>query len=200
MSDSDTSSHRLRLVYLSAAIILYYLAGGRFEDNTVNFPLINIELGRTWVIYGFVWILFAWYCWRFWVSLDNKLFHHLKSQFSLFARQKLQKDLLKQVPPGHQGSAVFVINGADPGFTLQNGNWVKSAFYCTRPDRSDTSQVTLKIPVASVTTLRFLAWLPRTSQFDQFVFPIACAAAALVVALTSLAITFVPKLYAFICQ
>lgn len=197
MSDPDSSSHRLRLVYLSAAIILYFVAGGHFEGNTVNFPLINIQFDHERAIYFFVWVLLGWYYWRFWVSIDSALFTHLESYFAQYADEHLTNQLKRQIPEKNSDSAHFVHAGVERNrFRVIDSDWYRNARYSTQPDNKNDHPVSLKIPILSITTLGFLFWVRRFRVFDQLVFPLLSAWAAVAVAGSFFAYEWIPRLFA----
>jgi hypothetical protein len=185
MGDLDNTSHQLRLVYLSAIIVLYFLGSGHFTENKVSFTFINVDLDRPWIIFVFVWTLFAWYCWRFWVSLDNKLWQHLQDDFTIYANKRLHKELERQARATNAEFTRFTVFGPESHkWVAESYTWKRRGHYLTEATGQTQNAITLEIPLYSLATLKFIVWLARSRQFDQIVFPFLCAATAVIVALT----------------
>lgn len=65
MAVEDSQPERRNLVITSLSIIVFYLAGGQFTDNTVNLQVVNIRFEKTEVLAGFVWLMLLWFAFRY---------------------------------------------------------------------------------------------------------------------------------------
>lgn len=68
MPYSDNNPERRNLTVLSVAIIVYYLAGGKFLDGEVNLMLINATFSNPSMLIAFVWVMLCWFLFRYMVT------------------------------------------------------------------------------------------------------------------------------------
>jgi len=184
MSDSDSTSHRLRLVYLSAAIVLYFIAGGHFANGTVNFPFVNIRLDRVWVIEIFVWLLFFWYWWRFFVSIDNCFWKHFTEEFTVYAKTRMHREIDDKATT-QSASPVEITYHVENKFTPMDNFWSMKVSW-KEVDSSRAGYSTVKFPIYSLVTLKFLRTQVSKPKFDLYLFPMISAFAACIAGAVSL--------------
>lgn len=68
----DANPERRNLMLLSAAIILYYIAGGEMISNEVRLHLINVRFTKPDVIRLVLWAALIWFLWRYWLTNRGK--------------------------------------------------------------------------------------------------------------------------------
>lgn len=73
MSIQDSSPERRNLTVMSLAIIVYYLAGGQFSEDEVKLLIVNIKFEHPLVLTFFVWIIFAWFYFRYFMSTRKNI-------------------------------------------------------------------------------------------------------------------------------
>ena len=68
MALHDSNPERRNLTVLSMSIILYYLAGGQVMDSVVRVQVVNVTFRNPEILAFFVWLLLAWFCFRYWLT------------------------------------------------------------------------------------------------------------------------------------
>lgn len=69
MSIQDSSPERRNLLVLSMGIIIFYLAGGEFIDQSVRLQIINVKFANPDMLKSIVWVLLLWFIFRYWVTM-----------------------------------------------------------------------------------------------------------------------------------
>jgi len=78
MPISDSNAERKNLIIISIAFILFYAAGGRFNDDAIRVIVVNLSFSRPEVLAAFSWLLLFWFCLRFYQKSSKKFIHELK--------------------------------------------------------------------------------------------------------------------------
>lgn len=71
MPIQDSSPARRNLIVTSLAFIVYFTAGGQFDDNKISFGLVNITFDKPIVLAVFAWLMLFWFVIRF--HQENRL-------------------------------------------------------------------------------------------------------------------------------
>lgn len=71
MTIQDSSPERRNLVVLAVSIIIFYLAGGEFIDQSVKLQIINVKFANPDMLKHFVWVLLLWFIFRDWVTMQG---------------------------------------------------------------------------------------------------------------------------------
>ncbi|WP_286262041.1 hypothetical protein [Thalassotalea atypica] len=67
MALQDSNPERRNLSVLALSIIIFFLADGKFTDNTVRLQVINIDFSNPQILVVFVWGLLVWFMFRYWL-------------------------------------------------------------------------------------------------------------------------------------
>lgn len=82
MSIQDSSPERRNLLVLSIGIIVFYLAGGEFIDQSVRLQVINVHFTKPEMLMKLVWVLLFWFIYRYWVTINPSWKYNLYDGFT----------------------------------------------------------------------------------------------------------------------
>jgi len=68
MPFQDSDPERRNLMITSLGFILFFLAGGKLNEDSLKLPMLNIEFCRPEVIAVFTWIALFWFVYRYWLK------------------------------------------------------------------------------------------------------------------------------------
>ncbi len=71
MTIQDSSPERRNLVVLAVSIIIFYLAGGEFIDQSVKLQIINVKFTNPDILRHFIWVLLLWFIFRYWITMQG---------------------------------------------------------------------------------------------------------------------------------
>lgn len=90
MAISDTNPERRNLTLTSLAFILYFVAGGEFNDSVIKIVVVNLSFSKPHILAWFAWTLLCWFALRFW---QKNGFMFLSSLLSDISRIKVPNSL-----------------------------------------------------------------------------------------------------------
>ncbi len=82
MTIQDSSPERRNLVVLAISIIIFYLAGGEFIDQSVKLQIINVKFTNPGMLRHFIWVLLLWFIFRYWVTMQESWKHPFSQEIS----------------------------------------------------------------------------------------------------------------------
>jgi hypothetical protein len=91
MPVQDQNPERRNLALTSISIILFYLAGGHLENNTVRLQVINVNFDNPEVLTSAVWLALLWFAYRYWVTHRGSIWRGINSEISHFSNDRILK-------------------------------------------------------------------------------------------------------------
>ena len=82
MTIQDISPERRNLVVLAVSIIIFYLAGGEFINQSVKLQIINVKFTNPEILQHFIWVLLLWFIFRYWVTMQGSWKHGFSQEIS----------------------------------------------------------------------------------------------------------------------
>ena len=92
----DPNPDRRNLNLLSLAIIVYFIAGGRIQDDAIRLQIVNISLERPWAFFVVIWLLYFWFLIRFWQQSRGAILLSLLNSWRAYCESGGFKKSLKQ--------------------------------------------------------------------------------------------------------
>ncbi|WP_137885363.1 hypothetical protein [Pseudomonas sp. 2FE] len=125
MAIEDSDPERRNLTVMSAAFIIYYLAGGSFKNNEITLEVVNINFSRPTVLAVIAWLMLFWFIYRYWQTHQDHFRNafpaeFVKQQSSATLKRHLDSTLPKQADDPQQ--SYF------PSGVWWNGNRVKVGY------------------------------------------------------------------------
>ena len=105
MPIADSNPERRNLTLLSFFIILYFLGGASFEEKVIKLPLINLKFENYITLGIMVWLLLAWFLFRY--RITNKNYINKWSQennFKIKFNVKILREYLTKHNISHENS------------------------------------------------------------------------------------------------
>ncbi len=88
MPFEDSSPERRNLIVTSLGFIAFSFAGGEFNDGTVQLEVINATFKHTETLTALVWVIFAWFIYRYWLAHRGKFKNDFRQELRQYAHSK----------------------------------------------------------------------------------------------------------------
>jgi len=128
------------LVVMSVLLIAYFYGGGTLLDNTLKFPLVNIEFDKTGFLRILMWIMYAWFVFRYWQSHAGDYFEALKNELNQLDRTEIDTCVDRRLGQKESDDPKFFSDG----FLITGTFWPKIAVtmnYGQVNSRTDSGRV-----------------------------------------------------------
>ena len=100
MAIEDSDPERRNLTVMSGAFIIYYLAGGSFDEKQITLEVVNMHFSRPSVLAGIAWIMLLWFVYRYWQMNKEKFSEKFPEELDKYnTRQYFEWYLNRTLPP-----------------------------------------------------------------------------------------------------
>ena len=73
MPIQDSSPERRNLTVTAASIIIFYIAGAKFDSQEIRLQIINVHFTNVSILTTTIWILLCWFVFRYWQQFKGSL-------------------------------------------------------------------------------------------------------------------------------
>lgn len=68
MAIQDHNPERRNLVIISLAFVIYFVAGGRFDDEVIRLQVVNVRFANPDALVTAAWLALGWLAFRYWIT------------------------------------------------------------------------------------------------------------------------------------
>ncbi|WP_309046012.1 hypothetical protein [Marinobacter sediminicola] len=119
MAFQDSNPERRNLSITSLAFIVYFFAGGRFEESKVTLNVINANFERPFILAAIAWLALFWFIYRYWLVHSGDFSSNFTREFSAWSN----KPCFRKFAERKMGKE-FPID-KEEGYHIANVNWKK---------------------------------------------------------------------------
>lgn len=87
MAFQDANPERRNLSLTSLAFIVYFYAGGRFDESEVTLSVINASFDRPLVLAVIAWLALFWFIYRYWLVHSGDFSSNFTREFSTWSNE-----------------------------------------------------------------------------------------------------------------
>lgn len=119
MAFQDSNPERRNLSITSLAFIIFFFAGGRFEESKVTLSVINANFERPLILAVIAWLALFWFIYRYWLVHSGDFSSNFAKEFSAWS----SKFCFRKFAERKMG-ATFAIDKTE-GYLVANIKWKK---------------------------------------------------------------------------